>query len=142
MNENVEFLNYIYQNAGMGKDTITQLIGIAKDEEYKKMLESQLKEYNMIHNTADVKIKALNKDAKDINVFSKASTYVMININTLMDKTPSHISEMLIQGSTMGIVDITKNIKKYADADKDILDLANKLLKFEQNNVEECKKYL
>ncbi|WP_242878733.1 hypothetical protein [Clostridium beijerinckii] len=66
----------------------------------------------------------------------------MINLNTLVNKTSSHISEMMIQASTMGIIDITKRIKEYPNADKEILDLANKLLKLEQNNVEECKKYL
>ena len=126
----------------MGQDTIKQLVGISKDEEYKKMLQSQLEEYKMIYDTTDKKIKELNKQAKDINVFSKASTYFMVNLNTLVNKTPSHISEMLIQGSTMGIIDITKKIKEYPNADKEILDLANKLLKLEQNNVEECKKYL
>ena len=142
MNGNVELLNYIHQNSEMGQDTIKQLVGISKDEEYKKMLQSQLEEYKMIYDTTDKKIKELNKQAKDINVFSKASTYFMVNLNTLVNKTPSHISEMLIQGSTMGIIDITKKIKEYPNADKEILDLANKLLKLEQNNVEECKKYL
>ena len=142
MNGNVELLNYIHQNSEMGQDTIKQLVGISKDEEYKKMLQSQLEEYKMIYDTTDRKIKELNKEAKDINVFSKASTYVMVNLNTLVNKTPSHISEMLIQGSTMGIIDITKKIKEYTNVDKEILDLANKLLQLEQNNVEECKKYL
>ena len=142
MNGNVELLNYIHQNSEMGQDTIKQLVGISKDEEYKKMLQSQLEEYKMIYDTTDEKIKELNKQAKDINVFSKASTYFMVNLNTLVNKTQSHISEMLIQGSTMGIIDITKKIKEYPNADKEILDLANKLLKLEQNNVEECKKYL
>jgi hypothetical protein len=142
MDGNVELLNYIHQNSEMGQDTIKQLVGISKDEEYKKMLQSQLEEYKMIYDTTDRKIKELSKEAKDINVFSKASTYVMVNLNTLMNKTPSHISEMLIQGSTMGIIDITKKIKEYPNANKEILDLANKLLKLEQNNVEECKKYL
>jgi hypothetical protein len=142
MDGNVELLNYIHQNSEMGQDTIKQLVGISKDEEYKKMLQSQLEEYKMIYDTTDRKIKELSKEAKDINVFSKASTYVMVNLNTLMNKTPSHISEMLIQGSTMGIIDITKKIKEYPNANKEILDLANKLLELEQNNVEECKKYL
>lgn len=52
-----------------------------------------------------------------------------------MNKSPSHISEMMIRGSTMGIVDITKKIKEYDDADKVILNLANDLLKFEQRNI-------
>lgn len=142
MNGNVELLNYIHQNSEMGKNTIKQLIDISQDEEYKEMLQSQLEEYKMIYDTTDEKIKELNKQAKDINVFSKASTYVMVNLNTLVNKTPSHISEMLIQGSTMGIIDITKKIKEYPNADKEILEIANKLLKLEQNNIEECKKYL
>ena len=142
MDGNVELLNYIHQNSEMGQDTIEQLVGIAKDEEYRNMLQSQLEEYKMIYDITERKIKESDKEAKDINFFSKASTYVMVNLNTLVNKTPSHISEMLIQGSTMGIIDITKKIKEYTNVDKEILDLANKLLQLEQNNVEECKKYL
>lgn len=47
----------------------------------------------------------------------------MINLNTLVNKTSSHISEMLIQGSTMGIIDITKRIKEYPNANKEILEV-------------------
>lgn len=142
MNGNVELLNYIYQNAEMGKNTISQLIGISQNDGYKKLLQSQLQEYTWIYDSTDKKLKEYSKEAKNINTFSKASTYAMINLKTLMNKSPSHISEMLIQGSTMGIIDLTKKLKEYADADQEILSLANKLLKLEQNNVEECKKYL
>jgi len=142
MNGNVEFLNYIHQNAEMGKDTINQLMGISQDEEYKKVLMSQMQEYKMIYDSTDEKLKEINKETKDINAFSKVSTYAMVNLKTLADKSPSHISEMLIQGSTMGIVDLTKKLKEYASADEEILDLANKLLQLEQKNVEDCKKYL
>ena len=142
MDENAELLNYIHQNSQMGKDTIKQLIGINKEQEYKKMLQSQFDEYKSIFDATDMKLKQCNRDAKDINIFAEVSTYIMINLKTLTNKTSSHISEMLIQGSTMGIIDITKKIKEYANADKEILDLANRLLQFEQRNVEECKKYL
>lgn len=142
MDKNDELLNYIHQNSEMGKDTIKHLIDVTKDEEYKTMLQQQFNEYKIINDTAEQKLRERNKEAKDINILSKASTYIMINLNTLANKTPSHISEMLIQGSTMGIVDITKKIKEYPNADIQILDLANKLLQFEQSNIEECKKYL
>jgi hypothetical protein len=142
MDGNVELLNYIHQNAEMGKDTINQLIGISQDDEYKKMLRSQFEEYKMIYDSTNEKLKELNKEAKDINALSKVSTYAMINLKILANKSPSHISEMLIQGSTMGIIDLTKKLKEYSNADKKILDLVNKLLELEQNNVEECKKYL
>ena len=101
MNGNVELLNYIHQNSEMGKDTIKKLLNISKDEEYKNMLKSQLDEYKMIYDASDRKLKEIRKDAKELNPFSKISTYFMINLNTLMNKSSSHISEMMIQGSTM-----------------------------------------
>lgn len=142
MNGNEEFLNYIYQNSEMGIDTIKQLSGIVKDESYKQLLNSQMSEYRMIFEESRKKLKDYDTDIKGINRLSKLSTYLMINFNTITDKSPSHISEMLIQGSTMGIVDITKKINQYKDADPGIVSLANRLLELERNNVEECKKYL
>lgn len=142
MNGDVELLNYIHQNSEMGKDTIQQLMKISKNEEFKKMLNSQFQEYKMINDKTNEIITKHSKEPKEINALTKASTYISINLKTLADQTPSHISEMLIQGSTMGIIDITKKIKEYSTADKEILALANNLLEFEQRNVEECKKYL
>lgn len=142
MNSNVEFLNYIYQNAEMGKTTINQLIGIVEDASFKEKLESQLREYNEIFDIASNKIEQARKTSKGIGSFTKLTTYLMININTMTNKTPSHIAEMMIQGSTMGIVDVTKRLKEYVDADRDISELADRLLKFEQQNVDEMKKFL
>ena len=139
---NVELLNYIHQNSEMGLDTIKHLIDIAKDEGFKKTLQSQLEEYQSVYDNTNKKLQEFNKEAKNSSMFSKASSYIMINLNTVANKTPSHISEMLIKGSTLGIVDITKKMKEYRYADQEILDLATKLLRFEEHNVEECKKYL
>ncbi|MBC8080392.1 MAG: hypothetical protein H7X86_08610 [Gorillibacterium sp.] len=142
MNGNAEILNYIHQNSEMGKATTKQLIGIVKGEGLKGYLQSQYNEYSCIFDTSEAYLKELNKDAKDLNAFSKAATYMMINIKTLTDKTESHIAEMLIQGSTMGITEITKKLKEYNNADPKILDLGHKLLKFEQQNIEELKLFL
>lgn len=142
MDGNIELLNYIYQNSEMGKDTLTQLIKMTTDENFKNNLQSQLNEYNSIFNEADEKLKSNNKESKSIGTLTKVSTYISINFNTLINKTPSHMAEMLIQGSTMGIIDITKKIKEYKSQDQTILGLANKLLQFEQKNIDELKKNL
>ncbi|MCB2292760.1 hypothetical protein LGK95_04315 [Clostridium algoriphilum] len=142
MDNNIEFLNYIYQNAEMGKDTISELITIVEDASFKNILESQLKEYTEIFDISSNKIEQAKKTSKGIGTFSKFTTYLMINFKTMKNKTPSHIAEMLIQGSTMGIVDLTKKIKEYKDVAPDILALADRLLKFEIQNVDEMKKFL
>lgn len=142
MNGNAELLNFVYQNSQMGVDTIKQLIGITDNEEFSRHLQSQYDEYKAINEEAR---KMLNKngfDEKGIGKLDKAKTYIMINIQTLTDKSPSHISEMLIIGSNMGVINAVKNMKKYGDAEKDILNLMNRLLRFEENNIQQLKSFL
>jgi len=142
MKGNVELLNYIFQNSQMGLDTISQLLKIVKDEEFKKNLQFQVAEYGNINSAAIEKLHQNGCEAKELGKLTKISTYMLINMKTLTDKTTSHIAEMLISGSTMGIIEATKNIKEYNNAEKSILDLVDRLLKFEQNNVEQLKKFL
>ena len=143
MSKDLEMLSVIYQNAEMGKDTITHLIEITDSVDFRKRLEAQLIEYQGIFDRADQAIQQQKKTVEGIGPFAKISSYMMINFKTLADKSPSHIAEMMIQGRTMGIVDMTKKIKELqSEVSPEVLKLAEKLLKTEQSNVEEMKKFL
>lgn len=142
MNGNAELLNFIYQNSEMGVNTISQLIGIVEDEDFKNHLKSQFDEYEEIHTAAKSLLNKNGYDEKGISALEKTRTYLMINMQTLTDKTPSHVSEMLIIGSNMGVIDAVKNIKRYQGAEPDIVELMERLLRFEENNVQQLKKFL
>ena len=142
MNGNAELANFIYQNSQMGVNTIKQLIDIVEDNNFKKHLQSQFKEYKEIHEAAKQSLNASGYDEKGISALDKIKTYLMINMQTLTDKTPSHISEMLIIGSNMGVINAVKNLKKYKDAESDLLALMERLLRFEENNIQELKEFL
>ena len=142
MNGNAELANFIYQNSQMGVDTIEQLMGIVEDNNFKRHLKSQFNEYKKIHDAAQKSLNENGYDEKGISTLSKIKTYLMINIQTLTDKTPSHISEMLIIGSNMGVINAVKNLKKYKDAEPGIISLMEQLLKFEENNIQQLKEFL
>jgi len=143
MNANAELLNFIYQNSEMGVNTISQLIDIVKDQDFKKHLESQYNEYKEIHTAARALLNENGYDEKGISAFAKIRTYLMINMQTLTDKSPSHVAEMLIIGSNMGVIDAIKNIKKYEqEAEPNIIKLMKRLLRFEENNIQQLKKFL
>lgn len=142
MNGNTEMLNFIFQNSQMGVDTIKQLLGIVEDDNFKKYLESQFNEYKEIHSSAQKALNENGKDEKGISTLEKIRTYLMINIQTMTDRTSSHISEMLIIGSNMGIINAVKNLKKYNDAEPSIIELMKRLLRFEEDNVQQLKQFL
>ena len=143
MNENAELLNFVYQNAQMGVVTISQLLDILEDAAMRKQLQSERDEYQKIHDEAARLLLRNGYDEKGINAFERIRTYLMINLQTMTDKTPSHIAEMMLIGSTMGIVQATRNIRKYRDsAERDIVGLMRTLLQFEENNFQDLKEFL
>lgn len=142
MNQNAELLNFIYQNSQMGIEALQKLVSITTDSEFNKCLQSQLDEYKLINSKAVKKLNENGYDEKGIGTLTKIQSYIMLNIQTMMDKSSSHIAEMLITGSTMGTIDAIKNIKKYKDAESSILKLMDDLKKFEENNIEQLKSFL
>lgn len=142
-NDNAQLLNFIYQNSQMGVDTITELMDITTDEAFKEQLHAQLKEYRDIHDRSARMLQANGFNEEGLSAFEKIRTYLMINFQTLSDDSVSHLAEMLIVGSTMGVIDALRNIRIYKDkVEPDILQLMEYLREFEENNIKRFKKYL
>lgn len=142
MDENIEMLNYIYQNAEMGKVTIEQILKEVEDLEFRDVLKEQLKDYEYIIEKSDSLLSDEGKLPKGINSMPKIMSYFKIKLDMIKDDTSSHIAEMMMEGSNMGITEITKNLNKYENVDNEIKDLASRLLKIEQDNIEKLKPYL
>ena len=142
MNDNARMLNFVYQNAQMGVDSIRQLMGIVENKELKEHLKTQFQGYEEFQNTARQMLEENGFDEKEISAFSKISTYLMINMQLLTDKSATHIAEMMIQGSNMGVIDAIKNLNECEDAEQDIRNLMEKLQKFEEHNIEKLKEFL
>ena len=121
MNCNAELLNFIYQNSQMGVDTIKQLLDITDEPKLIEHLRTQLSGYQNIHFKSQKMLNDNGFDEKGISAFDKVKTYMMINFQTLSDRSSSHIAEMLIIGGCMGIIDAIKNVRKDNCAEKDIV---------------------
>lgn len=142
MNGNAELLNFVYQNAQMGVNTMKQILDRVEEGCLKEHLRKQLTEYEDFQQEARKKLNENGFDEKGIGAFDRLKTYLMINMQTMMDAGEEHIAKMLITGSNMGIVEATQNIKRYQNAEKEIIKLMERLLHMEEKNVEELKKYL
>ena len=142
MDGNAELLNYVYQNSKMGEETIRHLGEITHDNEFRKHLYLQRKEYQNINKLASRMLHEHGHDEKDLGALEKAMVYMNIEVKTAVDNSPGHLAEMMMNGSTMGIIEATKNLNKYAGADREVLSLAKKLVRTEEANVEHLKPYL
>lgn len=142
MNGNAELLNFVYQNSQMGIDTIGQLIDITEDNEFREFLKKQKADYEEFHEKARDMLNENGFDEKGISLFEKIRTYLMINFQTLTDKSTQHIAQMLIIGSNMGVTEAIQDLNKYKEAEKDIIKLMEKLKDYEEKNIEKLKEFL
>ena len=142
MNDYVKLLNFIYQNSQMGVETIDQLEKIVEDKNFKRYLKEKYEGYCKIHKDAKEKLNSHGYDEKGISSFEKLRTYLMINMQTLTDKSTTHIAEMMMIGSTMGIVSAIRNLNDYSNADNDIIKLMETLKAFEEKSYHDLQVFI
>lgn len=142
MNENEEILEYIYQTSNMGmqstKDLIDSLKG--KDNKIKKLVEEIEKNYEKYAKETEKLLNKQDLKAKPIGMMAKAMSKMSINKEMISDNSDANIADMLIQGLTMGNLELTKHIDNYEKtADKKIINLAKSLRKFGEEYIEKLK---
>lgn len=137
-----KMLNMISKNAEMGVVGIDAVKDYASSEKFKKELMNQRSEYSKIYKSAYSMLKESGCDVSHVNPMAKMSTEMMSRMKTMADPTDEKIAEMMLQGSAMGVAKVIRNSNEYTGNNKEINDLAEKLRKTEEQNIENMKRYL
>lgn len=145
MNENLELLQYIYQSSEMGVSALTNLLKELNDKEnkLKKIISDELSIYEKYFKESKKVLKKNKGKIKSNSLMTKMMSKQGIKKEVSDDNSDASIAHMLIQGLTMGVIDIETKIKNFGDkADKEITKIAVDYLKFQQDEIEKLKKYL
>ena len=140
--KNTDFLNKVYQNAKMAEDSITYVTERAENSGLISDLKTQKKQYESISGKAAAELENMSEKPKDNSAMSKMGVKTGTVMNTLFDKTPDKIAEMMIQGSIMGVIDMTRTLKEYGDIPQNIKAIGYELITAEENNAQRMKAYL
>lgn len=142
MEKDLNFLNYMYQNAQMGIIGIDNIISKVKGKQLKTLLEKQKVQYEEICNQAIDLLNQEEADIKSVKTIARVSTTFMSNLEFTKDPNDSSVAKMMIEGTNKGIIEINEKLNNIPNIPKKVKDLAKKLLKTEEKNLEELKKYL
>ena len=143
--EEEELLKHIYQDAAMGKYTLEVLTKDLKekDNKLKGAIEDILKEYESFFKTSKNYLLEKKKEPKEKNILAKMGASMGIHKEVKSDNSDASIAEMLIQGISMGSLEMEKKLKAYdKEIDKKYQKLTDDFLTFQQNAIEKLKAYL
>lgn len=145
MNQNAESINMlhgIYQSASMGVEASRLLISKTENQQFSEKLRSYSDRYKEIKEEAAELLAQRREFPREPASSDKAGLWMGVQMNTLTDQSPSHLAEMLIQGSTMGIIKEVKHKNTHPQADHQCYELEDKYLSLQQEHIDDMKQFL
>ena len=142
-NQNLNILDEVNKGATMGMDAITFVYEKVEDSKFKQVLDTEYNKYKKISNRVnDLYNNYSNKEPHETNAMNKAMTWYGIQMKTMTDDTTSKLSELLMQGTNMGIIEGRRLLNQNQDADKDVKNILNDFVVMQEDSIETLKKYL
>ena len=142
-NENLNILDEVNKGATMGMNAISFVSDKVSDENFKQVLDTEYNKYRDISRRVhQLYNNYSDKEPHETNAMNKMMTWYGIQMKTITDSTTSKLSELLMQGTNMGIIEGRRLINENGNAADDVKGILNDFVVMQEDSVETLKKYL
>ena len=142
-NQNLNILDEVNKGATMGMDAISIIFEKVSDKTFKKVLDGEYSKYKEISQRVnDLYANYSDKEPHKTNTMNKMMTWYGVQMKTMNDDTTSKLSELLMQGTNMGIIEGRRLINQNENAAPDVKNILNDFVVMQEDSVETLKKYL
>ena len=140
--EDVNALDEIHKGSCMGSDAISFILDKVEDKNLEKLLRKQYKSYKeMQKNIEDIYPKYNEGKPHSTSKIEQVMTDSMINMKTMKDNTTSHLAELLVQGTNMGIIE-GRRILNRKNLNEEVNSLITKYVSMQEKYLDNLKEFL
>ena len=139
---NQKAINDIYKNAHIALQSISDLIPAVEDDDIKGELVEQYEGYEKVIGKLSTFMAENKLKPQDVNMFKKAMLWSSIKMKTLFNSSRNQVAEMMINGTVMGINELTAMKNEGTNLDEGVLALLEELLNLEEEYEQRLKKFL
>lgn len=139
---NKKAVNDVYKNAHIALQSISDLLPEVEDEGLKKELKEQYEGYEKIIGEISTFMAENGIEPQDIGAFKKAMLWSSIKMKTMMNGSRNQIADMMINGTVMGINELTAMKNERSNLDENVLKHLTALLELEEEYEQRLKKFL
>ena len=144
-NQNLNILDEVNKGATMGMDAISYVSDKVSNDnnEFKNVLDTEFSKYEKISQRVnELYSHYTDKEPHETNAMNKMMTWYGIQMKTMTDDTTSKLSELLMQGTNMGIIEGRRLLNQHSNIDSDVKNILNDFVVMQEDSVETLKKYL
>lgn len=142
MNETVQLLQDVVRNARTGKDAVEQLMKKAEDEGMIGELRAERDSYAEAQREGEQALRAAGGGEEPAGLMARAGMWMGIEAETFADRSSAHIAEIVIQGATMGVIEMTKSLNTYDGADPHARGIASDFVVRQNEAIDRQKAFL
>lgn len=131
-------------NAGCKSATnsMEQVLPFVKDENLKRLIHMANETHIALGEKCHGLLNKYGQDEKDPDKVSSAMAFMGTEMKLIMGADTKKIAGMLMDGCNMGIQSLSKYLNQYKNANKESVDICNKLIKEEEKFMLDLKEYL
>lgn len=143
-NNDLNVLDELNKGATMGMDAIEFVIKKVGDENFKKTLDLEYNKYKDISRRVNNLYDnyTYEKEPHETTGMNKVMTWWGVQMKAMNDKSNSNLSELLLNGTNMGIIEGRRLLNQNPNISKDIRTLLDDFVKMQEDSVETLKCYL
>ncbi len=144
-NNEVNVLDELNKGASMGKDAIHYIMDKVEDDALKKELNRQYHKYKVIsdeiHKLYPEYVEDEDEEPHETSAMNRFMTWSGIEMKTMNDDSTSHLAEILMQGTNMGIIE-GRRLLNHKGEDEQINKLLDEYVEMQEEAVEKLKEFL
>ena len=139
-----EVLTAVYKNVKMASDSILDLMPKVKDERMKNDMTVQLSVLEAFASRAAKLLAEEGVKPEEEGFLAKLTAKWGTVMNTMRDSTTAHLAQMMVEGATMGVTDMMRELRdaESSAVSEAALRLVRDVCAFEEKMAQDMKEYL
>lgn len=126
----------------MGINSIEQVMEYIKDENLKKLVLDYKEKNEKIEQQSSEMLEKQGEEEKEPPAIATAFSWFTTEMKLIIKNDSSQIAKLMMDGCNMGIQSISKYQNQYKNASKESMNLAQKLVKIQEDFMKELKDFL
>lgn len=138
----VELLKECGNGCQMAQKSVKQVRSFVTDEKLSDLLESYGEKHSQLEKEVASMLGKHGSSEDDPPQMALMGAWMSVEMGMLMHPNDQEAAKKMMDGCNMGIQSVSEYVNKYPDAEEEAHDLAKRLIKVEEDFMEEMKAFV
>lgn len=143
MNEDTrKLLEECNSGCKMAVDSMDQALGYTKDDDLKTLLQLYKEKHERLEKETTELLHEAGYAGKEPGMMASAFSWITAETKLMWEDDNNQIAKLMMNGANMGIQSVTEYRHKYDQASEQSQSIAKKLIRVEEEFLQELKRFL